>query len=153
MKPVEHDPEQIRRFQSWLREEMRVRSWTKAELARQLGIHQTVVGRWLRTVGDVAFRRPSLDSAEELARVLGYSVDRVLREIGLKLYADDDLTDLQRETLALIRLLPSDQLRFVHQQLKALVDAEVQRQAAAKRGDRAAEAAESTTNGSHASVP
>lgn len=64
-------------FVEWLKEEMRVRHLTQAELARRSGIRQPMIHRWLK--GEWG---PSANSAFALANGLGLDPEYVLEVAG-----------------------------------------------------------------------
>ena len=67
MKPVEYDRERLMAFRAWLLEEMRLRHWSRAELARRTGVSKGNITKWLRSPDNPDYRRPSLDSAQRIA--------------------------------------------------------------------------------------
>lgn len=61
------------RLGPWLRDELRRREWSIADLARRANLDASAVGRWVRSD-----RTPSPESCDLLADALGVDVDRVL---------------------------------------------------------------------------
>jgi len=63
-------------FGLWMKAKRRERGWSQKRLADKTFCHETSIGRWER--GE---QYPTLDEAEQIARVLG--AELVIREYGL----------------------------------------------------------------------
>lgn len=109
-----------RRFEGWVRSELRRLQWQPADLARRLDVPNGTVSRWLS-----GGRRPSSESALRIADVLGADQDLVLaltghRETETALPTIDDRQRLQ-ELLKRVRLTP-DRAAGIEATLRAWID-------------------------------
>jgi hypothetical protein len=76
-----------------------------------------------------AHRRPKYESCRRLAALFGVDPAFVLRLAGLEDATGElELTQLQRDVIALVPQLPDAILATVYPQLRALIDPHVQRQ-------------------------
>jgi transcriptional regulator with XRE-family HTH domain len=98
-------------FETWVRQRLRQREWTQADLARKLGVPNSTVARWLN-----GKRRPTSESCDLIADVLGADLDQVLALTGHRPNFDAIPVDDPRATIiALVRRVNlDDQERFEH---------------------------------------
>ena len=82
-------------FGDWLRNELKRREWSVADLARRAGLDPSAVGRWARND-----RVPSPDSCDLLADALGIDIDRVLVLAGHRPNIEAIPVDDDRATIA-----------------------------------------------------
>ena len=117
------------RFQEWLSDQMEARDWSQAKLAREIDVFKGTVGRWLMPADSEMHRRPSFESARRLADLFGVDLRFVLDLVGIQGYdREGELSQLQRDTIALVELLPDEVLVTVYPQLRALIDEGVRRE-------------------------
>jgi transcriptional regulator with XRE-family HTH domain len=120
------DPGDVR-FQNWLKRELDARDWSQAKLARELDVFKGTVGRWLMPPDHPMFRRPAFESCRRLAELFGVELRYVLDLAGIEGYDNEEnLTRLQRDTIALVSHIPDDLLAGVYAQLRGLIDENVQ---------------------------
>lgn len=121
---VNRDP---RRFQRWLLKELEARDWSQSKLARELDVFKGTVGRWLADPDSPTHRTPNFESCRRLADLFGVDLKFVLDLVGIEgLDRTDELSRLQKDTIALVSLIPDELLVGVYHQLRALIDANVQ---------------------------
>lgn len=109
-------------FRAWLIDELAVRRWTQSDLARAMGIGQTAISKWFNLQ-----RLPTFETCQAIAAALNVSLETVLEHAGITI-AKTELTPVQRDIVALVRVLPDDVLTVVRAQLRALVSEQVQRE-------------------------
>lgn len=120
-------PARDTRFQTWLKGELASRDWSQAKLARELDVFKGTVGRWLMPTDYEMHRAPSYESCRRLADLFGVDLHFLLEAAGIDSFEDErNLSELQRDTIALIQLLPNNVLAVVYPQLRALLDTDVQ---------------------------
>jgi len=120
----DHD---IRPFQAWLQEQMKSRDWSHSKLARELGVFKGTVGRWLVPPENEMHRRPNFESCRRLAELFGVDLVFVLEMVGMQgIPASENLTQLQRDTMSLIPMIPDDILSPVYEQLRPLIYEQIQ---------------------------
>jgi transcriptional regulator with XRE-family HTH domain len=116
-------------FRDWLLAQLAERQWTQARLAREVDVFKGTVGRWLMPAANPAHRRPKYESCCRLAALFGVDAAYVLRLAGLEDAPGElELTQLQRDLIALVPQLPDAVLATVYPQLRALIDPRVQQQ-------------------------
>ena len=113
------------RFRTWLLEQLRIRQWTRSDLADRAGLNRSAVTKWLAPVDSSLYRHPAYESCVSLARVLALPLDTVLEEAGLK-PMPSEATPLQRRVIALIPHIPDPLLEVLYHQLVPMVDDQVQ---------------------------
>ncbi len=98
-------------FETWVRQRIRQREWSQADLARKLDVPNSTVARWLN-----GKRRPTPESCDLIADVLGADLDQVLALAGHRPNLDAIPIDDPRATIiALVRRVDlDDQERFEH---------------------------------------
>jgi transcriptional regulator with XRE-family HTH domain len=64
----------MKSFAPRLRRARKAHRWTQAELAKRLRVHEMTVSRWERGV-----ELPSLPVLDRIARVLGLSIEELIR--------------------------------------------------------------------------
>lgn len=124
MTVPDHD---IRRFQDWLQEQLELRDWSHAKLAREIGVFKGTVGRWLTPPDQPMHRRPNFESCRRLAELFGVDLVFVLELVGMEgIPAPANLSQLQRDTMSLVPLIPDDILSTVYEQLRPLIYEQIQ---------------------------
>lgn len=87
------DARSVQPFWQFLAEWLRVHSWTQTQLADAVGVHQTVVSKWLHA--DIRRRaRPGRQTMAKLSEVLDVPLDQLLP----MLLSDQSAADEARET-------------------------------------------------------
>jgi transcriptional regulator with XRE-family HTH domain len=113
-------------FQAWLQEQLDQREWTRAKLARELELFKVTIGRWLMPPGHPMYRRPSYESCRRLADLFGVDMRFVLELAGIDDFERErNLSQLQRDVMALVAIIPDDILATVYAELRPLIEPEV----------------------------
>lgn len=121
------DKRDPQRFQNWLSRELEARDWSQAKLARELDVFKGTVGRWLADPTSHMHRTPNFESCRRLADLFGVDIKFVLDLVGIEGFdRSDELSRLQKDTIALVSLIPDELLVGVYHQLRSLIDANVQ---------------------------
>ncbi|WP_300268291.1 hypothetical protein [Microbacterium sp.] len=114
-------------FQRWLSAELDSRDWSHAKLGREIDVFKGTVGRWLMPPDHPMHRQPSYESCRRLADLFGVDLHFILEAAGIDNFERDrNLTDLQRDTIALVKLLPDSALAPLYPMIRALLDERVQ---------------------------
>jgi transcriptional regulator with XRE-family HTH domain len=109
-------------FQQWLQDQLDQRDWSHAKLGRELDLFKGTIGRWLMPEGSPMYRTPSFESCRRLAEMFGVDIVFVLEMVGMEgIDPPGNLTQLQRDAISLIPMIPDDILAIVYEQLRPLI--------------------------------
>jgi transcriptional regulator with XRE-family HTH domain len=97
------------KFSEWLDTELNNRGWTRAELARRAGVHQSTI-----SMAYSGQRNVGPDLAESIARAFGIQPEEVFRVAGLLPPSKDEKSDNREEIMFFYdQLSPEDQAEIL----------------------------------------
>lgn len=121
-----HGPNTTTVFGDWLRERMDEKGLTQQELADLLGVTRVTVYRWMAPVEKTDYyRRPSTDNFIALGEVFGVSPVTLMNMTGLE--PDENMSQIKRDTISAVQVLPDEILVTLYPQIRALVDMQAKR--------------------------
>lgn len=117
-KVVNGKAESVEGFPVWLQEQMDLRNWNAADLARRAGVYHSTISRILK--GE---REAGIDACRAIATALREEPDKVLRLAGLlpEEKGERVLGGFQEELLGLTDQLDEASQRMVLEVVKGLV--------------------------------
>lgn len=111
------------RFRSWLLAELEAREWSHHDLAERTGIDRSSVSKWAR--GE---RIPTYENCIALAAALGVNEVTVLAAADYPTRETGELSEVQRDLIQLVRLLPDDLLVTLRPMVRSLLNDHVRAQ-------------------------